>query len=452
MRILVFTLGVLPLSIPGWNCAAQKPSPSDVLGALDAAIQGQQAVTSSDSALTLDEIEKTALAVNPEIEVAARRVAVARAHVPTTGVLDDPMAMYRGWQVPLQKPWDYNAAQNMFSLSRTFSGGGKRELRTSVAQSDVDEAKANLEQVRLEVRISARKAFYELLRAEDEMRVHDRHVSVAHRAVEAARILYESGKVPQQDMLKAQVALTRLAEHMIRFDQDAELARAELNTVLGRDPQSPIAVRGEDAVMADLPPAPSLDEMALRARPDLAAARDAAERSYREQALAKKAYEPDFTLSAGYMLMPAGSDFRNNYMIEGSMNLPWLNRHRHDAEIAEAGARATEQDAELTAMRNAVFGQIQQALVQAQAAQKMARLYHDEIMPQAEATLQSSVIAYENDKTEFMDLLDSQMTVVDADLAWAQAVGDFDARLADLELAAGAPLDPSDSTLQEVKP
>ena len=46
--------------------------------------------------------------------------------------------------------------------------------------------------------------------------------SIAHQAIEAARIKYAVGKVPQQDILKAQVALTRLAEHMIRFDRDAE--------------------------------------------------------------------------------------------------------------------------------------------------------------------------------------------------------------------------------------
>ena len=53
------------------------------------------------------------------------------------------------------------------------------------------------------------------------------------------------------------------------------------------------------------------------------------------------------------------------------------------------------------------------------------------------------MIAYENDKTDLLDLLDSQMTVIDIDLAWLQAVGDFDARLADLELATGAPLEQS---------
>jgi outer membrane protein TolC len=78
--------------------------------------------------------------------------------------------------------------------------------------------------------------------------------------------------------------------------------------------------------------------------------------------------------------------------------------------------------------------------VEAEAAQKLAHLYHDQLRPQAEVTLQSSVIAYENDKTELLDLLDSQMSVVDIDLAWLAAVADFDARLADLELATGGSL------------
>ena len=90
-------------------------------------------------------------------------------------------------------------------------------------------------------------------------------------------------------------------------------------------------------------------------------------------------------------------------------------------------------------------GQIEEALVEAEAAQKLAHMYHDQLRPQAEATLQSSVIAYENDKTDLLDLLDSQMTVVNIDLAWLQAVADFDTRLADLELATGTSLDQSDT-------
>src|SRR5205807_5467750 len=101
----------------------------------------------------LDQIEEMALAANPEIRVAVRKLAVVEAHVPAAGSLDDPSFMYRGWQVPLRQPWNYNAAQNMFMISQTLSGPGKRGLRTSFAKGDVAEAKAALEATRLEVRI-----------------------------------------------------------------------------------------------------------------------------------------------------------------------------------------------------------------------------------------------------------------------------------------------------------
>jgi cobalt-zinc-cadmium efflux system outer membrane protein len=431
---------------------AETPAKSDGLSLPAALLQQHHSPDVSGPALTLDDVERMALAANPEVVVAARRVAIAQAHVALAGALDDPMAMYRGWGVPLEHPWNLNAAQNMFSISETLPGKGKRALRTSVAESDVDVARAQLDQVRLEVRVRVLKGFGDLLRADDEIRIHDQHVTIARQAIEAARIKYTTGKVPQQDILKAQVALTRLAEHMIQFDHDADLARARMNTLLGRAPNAPLRVTGEHAVLDTLPQAQDLDDLALRSRPDLLAARQAAERSHRQQALAKKAYVPDFTVSAGYMIMPSGQDFRNAYMIEGSMNLPWLNHSKHDAEIAEATAQATEQDAELMEQRNMAFGQIQEALVEAEAAQKLARLFHDELRPQAEATLQSSIIAYENDKTDLLDLLDSQMAVVDIDLAWIQAVSDFDARLADLELAAGASLKQFESPNAEVKP
>jgi outer membrane protein, heavy metal efflux system len=43
------------------------------------------------------------------------------------------------------------------------------------------------------------------------------------------------------------------------------------------------------------------------------------------------------------------------------------------------------------------------------------------------------------------------MRVVDIDLAWARAVGDFDGRLADLEMAVGAPIETLSQSKPEVK-
>jgi len=447
MKALAVLLCLLALIVSAPHFHAQAQTGADALPNLDTLLGGQPAPEPAGPALTLDEIERMALARNPEIAVAARRVAMAEANVPAAGALDDPQAMYRGWGIPLNQPWNYNQAQNMFMVTQALPGPGKRTLRTSVANSNVTEAKDELVAVRLRVRVEVRKAFYNLLEVEDELRIHDEHLAIAQQAIAAARIRYTVGQVPQQDLLKAQLELTRLAEHMIRFDRDAEVARAQLNTLVGRDPATPLRVEGDYGVVATLPSESSLEQLALQVRPDLLEAEAAAEKSRQGQSLAKKAYVPDFTVSAGYMLMPPTSNMRNNYMVEGSMTLPWLDHRKHDAEIATAGAAVSEQDAELAALRTEAFGQIKKSLAEAEAAQKFAELYQNSLRPQAEATLHAAVIAYENNQTDFLNLLDSQMQVIDIDLAWLQALADFNTRMADLEMAVGAPIDLTGTTV-----
>ena len=420
---------------------AQSQGASDPLAGVSAMVEAPKSPEQLTPALTLGEIERIALAGNPEIHVAVRRVAMAEAHVPTTGKLDDPQFMLRNWQVPLSEPWDLNAAQNMLMLGQVLPGPGKRPLQASIAQSDVTLAKDELESVRLRVRVAVRKAFFDLLLAQEEMRIHDQHVEIARQSIEAARIKYTVGKVPQQNVLKAQLAMTRLEEHIIRFERDAEVARVRMNTLLGRDLATPIRVQGDFGIGADLPAEKQLQQLALDSRPDLLEARAEADKGRKEQTLAGKAYVPDFSVAGGYMLMPAGSDPRNNYMFEGSITLPWLNRKKHDADMNEAAVKVTEQDAEVAAMRNAAFGQIDEALAEARSAQRLARMYHDSLEPQAEATLHAAVIAYENNQTDLLDLIDSQMAVIDVNLAWFQSMGDFARNMADLELAVGAPVD-----------
>ena len=130
MKILIAVFCILAATVSGVS-RAQAPTKNDGLGEIAALIGRHHEPDPSAPAMTLEEVERIALAENPEIAVAARRVAVAEAHVPTAGALDDPMAMYRGWGVPLEKPWDFNQAQNMFSISQTLPGAGKRALRTA---------------------------------------------------------------------------------------------------------------------------------------------------------------------------------------------------------------------------------------------------------------------------------------------------------------------------------
>jgi outer membrane protein TolC len=348
--------------------------------------------------------------------------------------------MYRGWGTPLAKPWDLNQTQHMFMFNQSLPGHGKRALRTQVASEEVEQVKAELEARKRAVKAEVRKTFYDLLRNQDELLLHDEQAALARQSSESARIKYVVGRVPQQDVLKAQIALTKLVEHLVMLEQDGGLARARLNTLLGRDPASPLEVQGDYSPPQKLPALLDLERSALENRPELAMASSGVRQGEARTKLAEKSYTPDYNLSAGYMLMPDGARYRNTYMAEVAVTLPWLNRGRHDAEIAEAQADVAAERAEYDNQRALVFEEIQDALIRAQSARRLVDLYNQTLRPQAQASLKSTVAAYEADRTDFLNLLDSQNTTLEVELDYYRAASELESRIADLERAVGAPL------------
>jgi len=390
--------------------------------------------------LTLPELESAALANNPDIRAAMRRSAVAEARRGSAGALDDPSFMYRGWGTPLVRPWDLNQTQHMFMYSQSLPGGGKRRLRTQVADADIDIAKAEVQAKKRDVLAQVRRAFYELLQDQEGLRFHDEQAALASQGLESVRIKYVVGKVPQSDMLKAQIALTRLVEHLVMLQQDGDLARARLNTLLGRDPGAPLDVVGDYSPPSQLPGLLDLEKMALDNRPELAAISATIRQSETRTQLADKSLKPDYTLSGGYMLMPDESRYRNTYMAELAVTLPWLNRGRHHAEIAEANTVVAAEKAEYESRRAAIFAEIQESLVRARVAQRLVGLYRDTLRPQAQAVLKATAAAFQADRTDYLNLLDSQNTTLNVELDYIRAASDLETRMADLERAAGAPL------------
>ena len=392
---------------------------------------------------SIEEATSLSLRNNPEIKAAMRRVSLAEAKSLTAGSLEDPMLMYRDWATPLAKPWDLNQAQNMFMLQQTFPGRGKRLAKTKIAQEDVEVAGAELASLRLELSARVRKVFVDLLRNADEFRLHAKQDDLLRDALSTATSKYTVGKVPQSDVLRAQILRTKLTDHLFQLEQERDLARAELNTLMGIDPASAVEVIGEYRPLASLPSIIELEQTALERRPELAALRTQVKSGEEQMSLAKLAFKPDFTVGLGYMLMPTGSEFRNNYMAEFTMSLPWLNRQKHENEVKQASVATEVTRAELETRRSVVFLEVESALIKLRSARKSMKLYRDTLTPQAEATFQASLVAYQNDRTDFLTLIDSENMLLEIETSYFKAAAEVDARLADLERATGAVLEES---------
>src|SRR5664280_277250 len=165
--------------------------------------------------LSVDQAVILALEGNPEIRAAVRRLSLAQMKVSTARSLDDPMLSVRDWATPLSKPWDLNQAQLMFMLQQTFPSRQKRDMRAKIAGDEVELATEELESMRQDVSAEVRKTFADLIRNADAFKVHDRQAALLKEALSSALAQYTTGKVPQADVLRAQMAVTRLNEHMI---------------------------------------------------------------------------------------------------------------------------------------------------------------------------------------------------------------------------------------------
>jgi outer membrane protein TolC len=396
--------------------------------------------------LSVDEAVAEALQSNPEIRASVRRLSLAQLKTSTARSLDDPMFMVRDWQTPLRKPWDLNQAQLMFSVQRTFLSKEKRDLRAKVAGDDAEVAASDLESTQQEVAAEVRKACADLMRNTDERKLLDRQNALLKEALNVTLVQYTTGKVPQADVLRAQMALTRLDEQLIELDEERDAARAGLNTSLGRRPDEVLEIAGDYAAPSDLPSIEELERQAILHRPELAGLRTQIAKSKDEGQATRLAMKPDFTAALGYMLMPAGSGSRNAYMAEMNINLPWLNRDRHDGEAKQADAATAVTQADLEARTAAVFLEVRQAQIATLTAQKRVKVYRDTLLPQAEAAFKASTAAYQNNRAEFLTLIDSQNLLLDIQTAYYKALAARDVGVAELERAIGAEIPGSAGT------
>jgi outer membrane protein TolC len=414
--------------------------------ALSIACLGQtepRSVAAPDAAaapLSVDDAVAAALESNPEIRAAVRRLSLAQLKTATARSLDDPMLMMRDWDTPLSRPWDLNQAQLMVSLQQTFPSRQKRDQRARLAEDDAGVAANDLETLRQEVSVEVRKICADLMRNADEVRLQAHQSSLLKEALAAALAEYTTGKAPQADVLRAQMALTRLNEQLIELEEERDNARAQLNALMGRPPDEAIEIAGSYTSPAALPSIEELERTAIEHRPELAALRTQIAKSRDEGKLTRLAMKPDFTVGLGYMLMPTGSLARNAYMGEVAMNLPWLNRERHDGEAKQADTATDVSQAELDARAAMVFLEIRQAQIEVLAAEKRVKLYRDTLLPQAEASFKASTAAYQNNRAEFISLIDAQNLLLDIQTATYKASAATDEGMAQLERAIGAPI------------
>ena len=344
------------------------------------------------------------------------------------------------WQAPIGSVSPLDTSMYMFTVRQEIPGRGKRDARASVPVKDAEIA-ANEVTVRArEVVGEVKRVYAELFLARRHIDVHLASVDLVRQFADVAEAKYATGRISQQDVLKAVVELSVLYDDLVVADERARLAAAHLNALLDRPPDAPIGPVGTPYERVVLPASSELQRIAVERQPELRAAALQRERAEAGLAAARAEYSPDLFVGGGYMLMPRDRESWTASVGVTWPGAPWA-RGRLDARVAEAAAEIEAASARRRAVENAIRLAVQSAYVRVQSAAQRAALLRTSIVPQSEQTLEVSRVAYQTDRVDFLVLIDNQRVLLGAQLAYDRAVSDLEQAIADLERAVGIELE-----------
>jgi outer membrane protein TolC len=389
--------------------------------------------------LVLPDLIQEALARNPELVAARKQWEAATNRIAQARSLDDPILSVQLWNIP--QPFKATQADNtIFGLSQSLPFPGKLALKGDVASRSAEMTEQSVRAKERELVARLKQAYYDLFLAQKAVQIHHEQVDLLRQFVAITNAKFRGGMGSQADVLKAQVELSLLLQHLPVLEQRRKTAEAMLNTLLDRAPASPLDMAQEPA---QLPFEESLDHLhrlALNDRPELKAAELDVQRSEQSRALAQRQYYPDFNVAFQRFQNYQANDGFGAYV---AMSIPFAfwTKPKYDAGVQEAEAAVSVAQAQQHTLENMTRFQINDLLAKLRATDQVATLYRTTILPQAEQSLESARVGYRAGKGGFLDLIDTQRAWRGFQLEYFKALVDRQHRLAELEQVVGITLD-----------
>lgn len=378
---------------------------------------------------TLDGVRSRLIEANPELQAMAFEVQAMRAREVPAGALPDPLLEIEWRDIdsnhPTLDPSDVGATKYQFQ--QRFPLWGKRGLAREVARARTNVADAEQRARALELMAVAERAYVRYWHANVASTALERIISVMAEIEKLATARYRSGIVPMQDSLKAQVELTLMEHDRIAFDTQRRVSGAELNAVLGRAANAPLAI---PRVTPELKIPWSLDylmEQLDEVHPAVLAAHAALEAAAHTRKLSLRNRYPDVTLSVA----PIQRGQRvENWEVMIGVEIP-LQQGRRRAEEREARLMEHAAELKLESVHTELRADAAARYATWESAEHLRALVQHTLLTQTEAAYRAARASYTVDEVDFMTLLDALR-------AWRAAeLSQYDASREALESAAG---------------
>ena len=317
-------------------------------------------------------------------------------------------------------------------LNQAIELGGKRAARIDAAERGRDVASAELEAKRAEIRAGVIAAFFDVLVAQERLRLAEAAVTLAQRASTAASRRVTAGKVSPVEETKARVAEAGVRIELMQVGGELANARKRLAGYWGNP--FPRFERAEGK-LETLPPLPTLAELDARlaTSPSLLRAKIEVERRQALAEIERSRGVPDMTVSLG---AKRDEQLGRNQAIFGvAIPLPIFNRNQ--GNVLEALRRTDKARDELSLAETRLSNELSLAYGRLNSARLEVEALQRDILPGAQSAYDAATKGFELGKFSFLEVLDAQRTFFQAKSQYLRALAEAHRSAAEIERILG---------------
>jgi outer membrane protein, heavy metal efflux system len=394
----------------------------------------------SDSMVTLDQLVRQVLQNNPALQASRIRIQGAEARVSQATAWDDPQAGVEFFATPVTSANPFKDGLETDYFLQQVIPLGKKGAMGDAARANVYMVEQKSIGVERSLIAQAKSAFAMVYGAQRRLEVNAENERLLGQIVESVRGKYSVGIASQSDVLKAQVELAKLENERSTIEQELRTAEAMVNALRAFPASTPFS-RVADIDIREIPG--TLDQLQQKAwenRSEIRAMQSEIEMNRAELTASERERIPDLMLKGTYKQMREGTDFWAAMIGITIPIAPWSSgKYSGRTEANEVNIRSGELD--LADMKNMVAGNVRDAWTRTMSRLDQVRRYRGTILPQAEQTLQSTLMSYQTDKTDFLSLLDSYRMVQMLRMEYFMLVAEYLTSYASLEKAVGTSLE-----------
>ncbi len=334
--------------------------------------------------------------------------------------------------------------QPLFTWGKIFNAYRQSELA-------LEAEKQALESVKQQVIFDTTKAFYNVLLADELVKVTEMAVEQVQAHVKVAQDLVDAGMATNFDLLRAKVQLANVRSQLIKMQNLSRLAKDGFKNTIGLSLDVDINLKGEISyrpLEADLD---SLLKIAMENRPELRQFEIQEQIGEKIVSLAKAGNKPNLAFVYNYAYKSNADTIKdvfsqdkykwnNSWNLTFALSFPLFDGFATRAKVKQAKSAVNQIKIGKEQLINGITLDVRSSFMSFQEAKELLKV-QEETVQQAEESLRIANLRYKNGMITNVELMDAELAFTQAQTNYSNALNDYVIAIARLEKATASKLD-----------